>query len=205
MAARWTASLVWAALAASLVFWALRLGVGVGVGAQPAPAGLQTVAPDRSARGDILRLFANPPAADAPVQQAAAASRFKLLGVIAGADDGARGWAVLSVDGKPARTIEVGGAVDGDWVVQTVARRRVDIGPAGGAAVAVLELAPPPAAATGSLPGIGAPAAAVPGLPAMAVPNLTPNLTPNVPPIPAAEVPPQPPPPPMPDAAATVR
>lgn len=173
---------MWAALAASLVFWALRLGVG----AQPAPAGLQTVAPDQSARGDILRLFANPPTAAAPAQQVAAASRLKLLGVIAGADDGARGWAVLSVDGRPARTLELGAVVDGDWVVQVVARRRVEIGPVGAPAVAVLELPPPAPAATGQLPGIAAGAGTNA---AVAMPVLPPPV----------DVPP-PPPPPQPEA-----
>jgi general secretion pathway protein C len=192
MAARWTASLVWAALAASLVFWALRLGAGP----QPAPAGLQTVAPDQSARGDILRLFANPPAAEAPAQQAAVASRFKLLGVVAGADDRARGWAVLSVDGKPARAVPVGAVVDGTWIVQAVGPRRVEIGPVGAPALAVLELPAPPVAATGSL---GAGVAGLPAAPGVNGVAAAVTQPPPVAIVPPAEV--APPPPPLPDAA----
>jgi general secretion pathway protein C len=187
MAARWTASLVWAALAASLVFWALRLGAGP----QAAPAGLQTVAPDQSARGDILRLFANPPTAAAPAQQVAAASRFKLLGVVAGDDTGHRGWAVISVDGQPARTFTVGASVDPNWVVQGVTPGRVSIGPAGGPAAANLDLSVPPAPATGSLPAAGANAGF------SAVPNGAP---------PVAQAPaPADVPPPMPEPNAVAR
>lgn len=163
MSARWSAWIVWAALAASAVFWVLRLGT------QPAPlsAHVQTVGSDQSARGDILRLFANPEVASAtPVMQASAASRMRLLGVVAGFQDDGRGWVLLSVDGKPARTVRVGSLVDGDWIVQTVTNQRVEIGPAGAPAVAVLDLPLPAAAATGQLPT----ADGAPVEPALAVP-----------------------------------
>lgn len=179
MAARWTAWWVWAALAASLVFWVLRLGARP----EPLPARVQTVASEQSTRGEILRLFANPaPASATPAMQATASSRMRLLGVVAGADDDARGWAVLSIDGQPARTIKVGATVDGDWVVQTVTNRRVEIGPSGSAAVAVLELPLPAPAATGQLPAVmpvAVGAAAVLAPPAQALPD---NLPPPPPP-----------------------
>jgi general secretion pathway protein C len=176
MAARWTAWLVWAALAASLVFWVLRLSVQPG----PLPARVQTVASEQSTRGEILRLFANPVAASAaPAMQATAASRMRLLGVVAGADDDTRGWVVLSLDGQPARTIKVGARVDGDWVVQTVTRQRVEIGPAGAPAVAVLELPLPAPAATGQLPGV---AGMPPGAAAVLAPAVPP-LPESVPPV----------------------
>ncbi len=179
MAARWTAWLVWAALAASLVFWVLRLSVQPG----PLPARVQTVASEQSTRGEILRLFANPAAASAaPAMQATASSRMRLLGVVAGADDDARGWALLSVDGQPARTLKVGATVDGDWVVQAVTNRRVEIGPSGAPAVAVLELPVPAPAATGQLPPVtplAVGAAAVLAPPVQALPE---NMPPPPPP-----------------------
>ncbi|MBK6714079.1 MAG: hypothetical protein IPG57_02975 [Burkholderiales bacterium] len=54
MAARWTAWIVWAALAASLVFWGTRLLVRP----SPLPAQAQTVATDSGVQADLLRLFA---------------------------------------------------------------------------------------------------------------------------------------------------
>ncbi|MDP4301919.1 type II secretion system protein N [Leptothrix discophora] len=170
MAARSTAWLVWAALAGSLVFWGLRLGVQP----QGVPAQVQTVGADQSARGDILRLFANPsgPGAAPAPQQVAAASRLRLLGVVAGAGDTARGWALLAVDGQPARMIPVGAAVTDEWVVQTVSQRQVEIGPTGQPPVAVLDLPLPAAAATGTLGPAGtlstpqpSPALVAPGVP----------------------------------------
>jgi general secretion pathway protein C len=149
MAARWTAWGVWAALAASVVFWGLRLGVQ----GQPLPAEVRTVALDPSSRGDVLRLLAGPAAAsrtEAPLPSAAA-SRFKLLGVMAGADarSASAGLALLSVDGKPARAVRVGAVVEGDWVVQQVTATRVKIGPRDGPVQVALDLSPLPAAATG--------------------------------------------------------
>ena len=142
MAARWTAGLVWAAAAASIVFWGLRLGVqGEGV-----PDRARWVDTERVARGDVSRLFAQAPDAAAPV---AASSRFRVLGVMAAEHGGSQGWAVISVDGKPARAVRVGGGVDGDIVVLQVAARKVELGPRGGPATTVVELPGLPAATRG--------------------------------------------------------
>ena len=166
MAARTTAWLVWALLAGSIVFWGLRLGVPP----QGLPDQVRTVAADQASRGEILRLFANPSdlGATAPVDQAGAASRLKLQGLVAGG--AGAGWAMLSVDGLAARMIPVGGAVTPDWVVLAVNSRQVEIGPVGGPVVARLDLPLPAAPATGVLgqPTVaGNPSAArpAPGLP----------------------------------------
>jgi general secretion pathway protein C len=153
MAARTSAWLVWALLAGSVVFWGLRLGVAP----QGLPDQVRTVGADQSSRGDILRLFANPSdlGATAPVEQAAAASRLKLQGVVAGGTGS--GWAMLSVDGLPTRMIPVGGAVTSDWVVLSVSPQLVEIGPPGGPVAARLDLPLPAAPVTGVL---GAPVAA---------------------------------------------
>lgn len=148
MAARWTAWGVWAALAASVVFWGLRLGVQ----GRPLPPEVRTVALDPSSRGDVLRLLAGPAAlrTEAP-PPSPAASRFRLLGVMAGADarSASAGLALLSLDGKPARAVRVGAPVEGDWVLQRVTATRVEIGPRDGPVQVGLDLSPLPAAATG--------------------------------------------------------
>lgn len=158
MAARWTAWLLWAVVAACGVFWGLRLGVG----ARPVPAHAVTVGTVQTVAADPARLFAAPQAASAPVAlevPSAAASRLRLLGVIAPAGakepraDGT-GFALIAVDGKPARAVALGAKVDGDWVLQALGVRSAHVGPAGGPAVAVLEVPPLSAAATGVLPSV---------------------------------------------------
>ena len=173
LAARWTAWLVWAALAGSLVFWGLRLF------ARPAavPPQVQTVAIDQAVQGDVLRLLG----AVAPVGEAAplpppAAARFKLVGAVASTGAGPS-WAVLSVDDKPARVVRLGGSVDGQWVLQGVTARGVSLGPAGAPAQVTLELPQLPPPATGTLlPG------AVTGLPQQGatLPPLQPQMQPQV-------------------------
>jgi general secretion pathway protein C len=157
MTARLAAWLVWALLAGSIVFWALRVFVqGSAVPPHAVPVTL-----DQAARGDPQRLFATA----APVQAAAPvpdmSGRFKLLGVMAPrasqgqaapAKPRSGGLAVIAVDGKPARAIAVGRPVEGDWVLQAVTARSASIGLPGGATVATLEMPTLPTAATGTLP-----------------------------------------------------
>ncbi|HQY09857.1 MAG: hypothetical protein KA896_19865 [Leptothrix sp. (in: Bacteria)] len=160
MAARWTAWIVWAALAASLVFWGTRLLVRP----SPLPAQAQTVATDSGVQADLLRLFAvaGPAAGDgaAAPQDRALAERFRLLGVAAGLQDSQRGWALIAVDGQAARAYRRGEAVDGEWILQTVTQNQVGIGPRGGQVVVQLDLPSLPPPATGSLPGAESAAAA---------------------------------------------
>jgi general secretion pathway protein C len=148
LAARWTAWLVWAALAGSLVFWGLRLFTR-----PPAvPAQVQTVAIDQAVQGDALRLLgAVAPAGEVAPPPPPAVARFKLVGAVASTGAGSS-WAVLSVDDKPARVVKLGGAVDGQWVLQEVTARGVSLGPAGAPAQVTLELPRLPPPATGTLP-----------------------------------------------------
>ncbi len=151
-----------------------------------APANVQAVGESSSARGDITRMLG---AAPAPVSVAPVAAvesnRYRLLGVLApqpasgAARPSTAGVALIAVDGKPARAFAVGSRVDGDMVLQSIARRSASIGPAQGAAGVVLELAPPPVPTTGTLPK-----ASADGQPVAAMPTV---------PVPA----PMPPPPPM--------
>jgi general secretion pathway protein C len=154
MASRLSVFFVWAALAASALFWGLRLSAT----SPSAPAYVLPVGGGSVANGDLTRLFgveAPPPsAAEAP---AAASSRFQLSGVVAPRNGTAEGIALIAVDGKPPRPFRVGASVDGNLVVWAVDARRVRLGlPAGGGDV---ELAVPalPTAATGTLPSLAPP------------------------------------------------
>jgi general secretion pathway protein C len=191
MTARLSAFFVWAALAASAVFWALRLGAGSPV----APAHTVPVSEVVVPRADFTRLFGTEPVAttaEAPAPEQS--SRFQLLGVVAPRVKGAPGIALIAVDGKPPRAYRLGAAVDGDMVLQDVQARGVSLGPPGGAAAVRLELPPLAAAATGALPppSFGA---AVPPPPA-AVPPPRGNMVPPTAvrlPGPTAQPPQQPP------------
>jgi general secretion pathway protein C len=168
--ARLSAFVIWSLVAATAVFWALRLT------ASPAAVPPYAVAVSKSVvvRGDLTRLFGAPPRlAVAAGPTAEAPSRYKLLGVMAPrspaaqAEEG-RGVALIAVDGKPAKAYPIGARLDGDLVVQSVGLRTAAIGTAHGARSALLELpalpapnsaprpAPPPAPAPGYAPAVPA-------------------------------------------------
>jgi general secretion pathway protein C len=162
MLTRWSTFTVWALVAASAVYWGLRLFV------QPAalPAHAQVASAEGRLRSDLSRLLgADAPAAvDEPV--AVADPRFQLLGVLSAPDARAdrEGVALIAVDERPPRAYRVGMVVDGDTVLQSVHARGASLGPRGGVALVALELPPPAPAATGNLPSAdGAPAVGQPG------------------------------------------
>lgn len=143
------AFLVWAGVAGSAVFWGLKLFVRPL--AVPAQA-LVAVQPAVTT-ADLSPLFGVPP--PPPATELAPpppeASRFQLLGVVAGvaADARSQGVALMAVDGKTPRAYRVGAAIDEGLVLQSVQARKVDIGPRGGVATVSLELPPLPPPATG--------------------------------------------------------
>lgn len=156
------AFLTWAAVAATGVFWALRLFVP----GEPTPVSGPAVTRPAASAADLSRLLG---AAPAPTAQGAAAApaasdaRFRLIGVVA-QTQGA-GIALLSIDGKPARAFRAGAPVDGDWVLQQVGPLSATLGPSGGGPALTLSLTPPPGAARG-VPGSSSmplPVAAMPG------------------------------------------
>jgi|APDOM4702015023_1054809.scaffolds.fasta_scaffold14869_2 general secretion pathway protein C len=163
MSARLVAFVIWAAVAASAVFWLMRLAATSPV----APAHTVAVAASTAPRGDLTRVLGAPPASAGPSAPLAAepalASRFKLLGVAAPRQGGDRsGIALIVVDGKPARGFKVGSTVDGDIVLQSVHPRGAALGPRGNNAQVNLELpALPTAAASPRPPGVAAPAVPV--------------------------------------------
>lgn len=184
---------MWAALAASLVAWGLRLSGR----SDPVPPHAETVVAAQAVQGDVLRLFAATHAASQPATAAApeAASRFRVLGVVAGLREGSAGWALIAVDGRAPRAVAVGAVVDGEWILQSVTQSQVAIGARGADAAVRLELPLLPPPATGTLAmaandGGAAPAAVPlpPGLPRRAGAFASPAMVPAVPGVPGGVV-----------------
>ncbi len=170
---------MWGLAAAAAVFWGVRLW---GPSAS-APAHTQIARQELMPAGDLTRLLGAAPvrAAEAPVPQPDAASRFVLTGVVAtpgGAADraAAPGVALIAVDGKPSQAYRVGDALAPPWRVESVDLRSVRLAQAEGAPSLVLRLPPPAPPATG-VPGRLGPA---PG--AEAAPPLYPAAAPMMPP-----------------------
>ena len=195
MPARLSAFVIWALVAAGLVFWGYRLL------ARPMalPANVQTVAESPGAAGDLTRMLGAAPApqtvTSAPVAES---NRFKLFGVLAPvaangvAGQSTAGVALIAVDGKPARAYAVGSQLDSNTVLQSISRRSASLGPEQGATSLVLELPTPPLPATGTLP------VAVAGAEPAQAPTPTPAPPPATSPPMQAAVPP-----PLPPAAST--
>jgi general secretion pathway protein C len=172
MMTRLFAFVTWGAVGASAVFWALRLGVE----APRAPSFTTPVGPATAMRGDWSRVLGAPPQAGATEDgdadgavEPAAASRFRLLGVVAPKTPSDRGGvALIAVDDKPARAFRVGAVVDGQTVLLAVHRRGASLGPRDGTATVELELPALPPPATGALPparaGAMPPPAPMPGM-----------------------------------------
>lgn len=154
------AFLTWAAVAASAVFWGLRLLVP----GAPTPAPGLAAARPPAVQADVGRVLGAAQAAAQPAtgsaQASAAQGRFRLVGVVAAAGAGAApGLALLSIDGKAARSFRVGAPVDGDWVLQGVDAGSARLGPERGTTALTLELPRAPQAARGQPPAGGRPAA----------------------------------------------
>ena len=163
MVARLAAFVIWAAVAASAVYWGAKLL------ARPAPVpahAVLAVAP-AAIGGDLSRVLG----ADAPVPQRASAvpaadPRFRLIGVAAprGKGPAAVGVALIATDGKVARAYRIGAVVDGDLVLQAVHARGASLGARGQPAQVVLELPALPPPSVGVPAGAGQPLP-VPGMP----------------------------------------
>lgn len=188
MLARLSAFVIWALVAATAVFWGLRLWAR----SAEAPQYTVPVGDVAVARGDLSRLLGATPVAVASVAATPeAASRFRLIGIMAPKASAAsaqpgQGVALIAVDGKPPKAFVVGSTLDANMVLQSVSLRTAAIGPAQGAAAVTLELPPLVAAATGTLP---APGLGAPRNPATAPAPVPPAAQSQVPPLqPAAQV-----------------
>lgn len=109
-------------------------------GITAAPA-LRAAAPADPAA--VARLLGASPQAMAAAPVVSLASRFSLVGVVAGRSR--RGAALIAVDGRPAKPFRVGSAVDeGLWLQAVEGRRAVLAASANGPGVLTLELPPIP-------------------------------------------------------------
>ncbi len=113
--------LLWAAAAASLAYWGVK---GSGMGVKLPTVSVTSAGGPAPTDPQALARLLGAGASTAPVVTAAA-SRYALLGVVAG-PHGA-GVALISVDGKPARPIEVGATVDAQWLLKAVAARQATL------------------------------------------------------------------------------
>ncbi|MEO7851027.1 MAG: type II secretion system protein N [Rubrivivax sp.] len=157
MVSRFAAFVIWAAVAASLVFWAARLWASP----TPVPPHATLVSTASASRGDLARLFGSAAVATVAVPGApvvATDARFQLVGVVAPRSPGAsaEGLAVITFDGKPARAYRVGTPVDGELVLLSVHARGAALGPWGEPAQVTLELPLLPPPQTGTLSGLDA-------------------------------------------------
>ena len=145
-------ALVAALVAASALFWALRLFVAV----TPVPANTTVAANGPLARSDLTRLLGADPPPPALAAEAPPDARFQLIGVVAARalSAAAEGLALIAVDGKPPKAYRVGAVVDGQTILKSVAARGAQLGLRDGAVQVSLNLAPLQAAATGTLPGV---------------------------------------------------
>jgi general secretion pathway protein C len=115
--------LVWGVVAFSAVSWGLRWSA-----ADAAPRSTTTAAQalpevDVSA---AARTLGAAPLQTAVTPSPTQASRFQLLGVLAGGPHA--GAALMSVDGQTAKPFRVGAVVADGWVLQSVEGRRVSLG-----------------------------------------------------------------------------
>ena len=128
--------LLWALAGATAVYWGLKLSASP-AGTAPAAAAPEPVVTDTQA---LARLLGASPVLAAAEAAPSAASRFVLMGVLAGTASGG-GAALIAVDGKPAKPYRVGATVEDGLVLQSVAPRRATLGPAAdGPAAFTLEM-----------------------------------------------------------------
>jgi general secretion pathway protein C len=194
MVSRIAAFVIWAAVAACSVFWALRLWSEP----LPVPAHTTVVAANSGFNGNLDRVLGTDAVAAAPstlaVAPAPADPRFKLIGVVAprSAAASAQGLALIALDDKPARPYRVGAVVEGDMVLQAVHSRGATLGPRGQAAQVDLSLPALPPPATGVPPSVGglsAPMQPAAALPMRPLPPPAQPVEPQLQPAPLAQEP----------------
>lgn len=191
MKARWLSFVIWAAFAASVVFWAFRLLAP----ALPVPAHATTVSMAASVKSDLTPLLgidARAPSASSEPEPVVDA-RFRLVGVVSprGTSTGRDALALIAVDGKPAKAYRVGAAVDGETVLQSVTTRGASLGLKGGSAAVALEIPALAPATTGTMPAAISGNPSPPPVPvrAAAPPTPRPTPTPVAPPPPPGAAP----------------
>lgn len=114
--------LVWAAAAASVAYWGLRLSSEAATGPTVVPAARQAGPVDPAVVARLLGHSNTVAAGPAAPAAAPMSSRFNLVGVVA--DRSQHGAALIAVDGRPAKPFRVGSRVDEGLVLQSVQPRR---------------------------------------------------------------------------------
>lgn len=114
---------LWLLAAASAVYWGLRLSVPAGGLAVPAVFA-SPPAPDGQAMASLLGAV---PVASPAAPVASSASRFALVGVLAGRQSGG-GAALIAIDGQPAKPYRVGATVDAGLVLQSLGQGQAQLG-----------------------------------------------------------------------------
>jgi hypothetical protein len=142
---------VWLLLGGSVAYWGLQLlARPLAMPASVLPAGDAQAGPV-----DLGRLLGVVAVDAAPPPELAPSTRLRLLGVVAPknarAAEAGEGVALIDVDGI-ARTVRVGAVVDGELHLLRVDTRSASLGRLGQAPSQVLEISPPAAPMTGSLP-----------------------------------------------------
>ena len=162
MSSRWTGFFVWALVAASAVFWGMRIFAAT----RPVPPTAVLPQDGVAAQGPMTRLFGAIPV-ETTEQPAPApeSERFQLLGVIAPRSGTSGALALVAVDGQPAKAWRVGARIEDDTALLAVSKRSADFGPPGGPKAFTLDLPEPAAPETGTLPSAvsGDSGGAVPG------------------------------------------
>lgn len=115
--------LLWALAGATAVYWGLKLSASP-AGTAPAAAASEPVVTDTQA---LARLLGASPVLAAAEAAPSAASRFVLMGVLAGTASGG-GAALIAVDGKPAKPYRVGANVEPGLVLQSLGKGAARLG-----------------------------------------------------------------------------
>lgn len=116
--------LLWALAGATAVYWGLKLSARPG-GMAPSAVAPEAVVTDTQALARLLGV--SPVLAAADTAAPSAASRFVLMGVLAGTASGG-GAALIAVDGKPARPYRVGSSVEPGLVLQSLGKGAARLG-----------------------------------------------------------------------------
>jgi general secretion pathway protein C len=125
------ATFVLAAMAAaSAVYWVLKWSAGSPT-TSVLPVAHTLLRAAQTDPQEVARLLGGGQKAVVAALSDSAASRFKLVGVVASSSS--RGYALISIDGKPARPYGVGAAVNDSLVVRSVAPRSAALAPSANA------------------------------------------------------------------------
>ena len=170
-------ALVWALVAGSALFWGLRAG-GTGQPAQAQLAGGPAVGAVPVDTRTVARVLGAPEPTQAAAPVPDVTSRLALRGIVT--HEG-RGAALIAVDGKPAKPVRVGAAlegVEGGWKVISLTPRTVLL--RAGEQQARLEM--PPLSARSSAGDAAAPMRAAPQpAPGQTPPGVVPQPSPTMP------------------------